>query len=66
MYPPAGRALYFSAYDPVNGASVWRSDVTEAGTVLLRETGYLNEGNSGVALIEGFLASNEYRGRFLP
>ena len=27
---------------------------------------YRNAGNSGLALIDGFLASQEYRGRFLP
>jgi hypothetical protein len=28
--------------------------------------GYLDQGNSGLALINGFLASAEYRKRFLP
>jgi hypothetical protein len=28
--------------------------------------GYLNAGNSGLALIDGFLAATEYRKRFLP
>jgi len=30
-----GGALFFVAYDPVNNMGLWRSDGTEAGTVLL-------------------------------
>jgi hypothetical protein len=29
-------------------------------------TGYMNSGNSGLALIDGFLAASEYRSRFMP
>ena len=54
-------ALYFVAYTPANGTEIWKTDGTEAGTVLLRDinvgTGSITTSpyNLHFTILNGFL-----------
>ena len=58
IYPiTIGETLYFVAYEPANGVELWKSDGTEAGTVLVRDLspGSRSSGPSTFADLHGKL-----------
>ena len=55
-----GPTLYFSAFDPINGTELWKSDGTSAGTSLVKD---INPGSNGSSISEiGLIGSTLFFG----